>query len=284
MADTLEDRAVVTTSNQAVHDLTTTEAGAALPEGTGEGGVMTLREHLLELRDRLVKAALGLAAGCVVGALVGNQVLQYLAHATCDPSAADCRLIAIDPTEGIITYFKVALYVGVALSLPLIAFQIIRFMAPGLTRQEKRMLYTALPFVALLFVAGSAFAVFLVLPAMLTFLRGFMSDIIRNDFRAAATVSLALTVMLWMGLVFEMPLVMTLLARLNIIHWRRMLSWWRYAIVLIMIAAAVITPTPDPVNMMIVASPMFVLYALGIGLARVFGRGAPSAMPTSVAP
>ncbi|MCC6629712.1 MAG: twin-arginine translocase subunit TatC, partial [Chloroflexi bacterium] len=169
-----------------------------------------------------------------------------------------------------------------ALSLPLIAYQVIRFMAPGLTRQEKRLLYTALPFIALLFVAGSAFAVFLVLPAMLGFLRGFMEMVFRNDFRAAATVSMALTMMLWMGLVFQMPLVMLILARLRIVHWRRLLSWWRYAVLLIMVAAAIITPTPDPVNMLIVAVPMIVLYALGVLLARLFGNGQPSSLPTSV--
>ena len=202
----------------------------------------------------------------------------------CDEATTnDCRLAIIDPSEGLVTYFKVSLYVGVALSLPIIAYQIIRFMGPGLTSKEKRLLYSALPFVGILFGLGSAFAIFLVVPAMLRFLTGFQPLIFRPDLRAAATVSLGLTVTLWMGLVFEMPLVMVILARLRIVHWRRMLSWWRYAIVLILIIAAIITPTPDPVNMAIVAVPMFVLYALGVALARLFGGGQPSSLPTSVA-
>lgn len=246
------------------------------PDDLGEGGVMTLREHLVELRDRLVKAVLGLAAGMAAGIFVAQSVLQYLAHQICPENAGtDCRLAIIDPAEGMMTYFKVVLYVGVAISLPIITYQIIRFMAPGLTRSEKRLLYSALPFIGLLFVAGSAFAVWLVIPAMLRFLSGFMSEIFRPDLRAAATLSLGLTITLWMGLVFELPLVMVIMARLGLADWRRMLSFWRYAIVLILIVAAIITPTPDPVNMMLVGGPMLLLYLLGIGLARLFARRSP---------
>lgn len=284
MAHTSPERSVVPTA--ADRQPAALAADAVLPEelADGEGGVMTLREHLIELRDRIIKSLLGLVAGSVAGFLMADYALGYLARLTCLPGQTDCRLQILDPTEGIITYLQVSLYIGVALSTPIIGFQIIRFMAPGLTRSEKRILYTALPFVAILFVAGSTFAVFPVLPAMLGFLAAFKSDIFLSEFRAAATVRMALTLMLWLGLVFELPLVMVILARLRIIHWRRMLSWWRYALVIIMVAAAVITPTPDPVNMMIVATPMILLYALGVALARVFGASAPSSLPTSVAP
>jgi sec-independent protein translocase protein TatC len=286
MADTETDRSVVAVADAQPPGAAVEVSPAVPDEFDGEGGVMTLREHLTELRDRLVRAVLGLVAGCVVGYLIADRVLLYLASQLCDPaSSADCRLAIIDPAEGMITYFKVSLYVGIAVSLPIIAYQIIRFMSPGLTRKEKRLLYAALPFVGVLFAVGSAFAVFLVLPAMLRFLTSFQNQIFRPDLRAAATVSLGLTVTLWMGLVFELPLVMVILARLRIVHWRRMLSWWRYAIVLILIVAAIITPTPDPVNMSIVAVPMFILYALGVALARLFGGAAsPSSLPTSVAP
>jgi sec-independent protein translocase protein TatC len=252
------------------------EPPSSSPEDLGEGGVMTLREHLVELRDRLVKAVLGLALGFGVGIFAAQPVLKYLAQQIC-PQTADpeCRLAIIDPAEGMITYFKVALYVGVAISLPVITYQIIRFMAPGLTRDEKRLLFSALPFVGFLFAAGSAFAVWLVIPAMLRFLSSFMSEIFRPDLRAAATLSLGLTVTLWMGLVFELPLVMVIVARLGLVDWRRMLSFWRYAIVLILIVAAIITPTPDPINMMLVGGPMLLLYLLGIALARLFARRPP---------
>jgi sec-independent protein translocase protein TatC len=286
MADTQIDRSVVAGTGAQTPGAVV-DVAPAVPEelGEGDGGVMTLRDHLTELRDRLVKAVLGLGVGCAIGFLLADRVLLYLASQLCNDTAGDCRLAIIDPTEGMITYFKVSLYVGIAISLPIIAYQIIRFMGPGLTRKEKRLLYTALPFVGILFVAGSAFAVFLVLPAMLKFLTNFQNQIFRPDLRAAATVSLGLTITLWMGLVFEMPLLMVILARLRIVHWRRMLSWWRYSIVLILIVAAIITPTPDPVNMTIVAVPMFVLYALGVALARLFGGGGPpSSLPTSVAP
>lgn len=249
-----------------------------------EGGVMTLREHLIELRDRIFKAVLGVLAGSVAGFFLAGPVLRYFAEQICAEQGGgqDCRLQIIEPTEGLVTYFKVAVYIGVALGLPVIIYQLVRFMSPGLTRAERRMLYVALPFVSLLFVAGAFFAVGVVLPAMLKFLGGFMPELFLAEFRASATLNLALTVTLWMGLVFEMPLVMFVLTWFGVVTARLFLSWWRYAIVFILIASAIITPTPDPINMMIVAVPMIVLYLFGILLAR-FAEGMMRRAPVKAA-
>ena len=271
MSDLVTNRPVVQPAEPQQPNLPATTASPELdPNEEADGGVMTLREHLFELRDRLVKAALGVGVGTAVGFFVAQYVLSYFANLICAGGAGDeCRLVIIDPTEGIVTYFKVGLYIGVALSLPITIYQLVRFMAPGLTRQERRILFSTLPFVSVLFVIGSAFALVLVLPAMLGFLSGFMPQIFRPDLRAATTLSLALSVTLWLGIVFEMPLVMFLLTKLNVVTWQKLLGWWRWAVVLIMIMSAIITPTPDPINMLIVAVPMVILYALGIGLARL---------------
>ncbi len=271
MSETVTDRTIVKPAEEAPTSAVSGEVLPPVEEFEGEGGVMTLREHLFELRDRVVRAGIGVGVGTLAGFLLAPTVLSYFVRMICADTTGDtCRLQIIDPTEGILSFFKVALYIGIALSLPIVLYQIIRFMAPGLTRGEKRMLFTSLPFVGVLFVMGAAFAVSLVIPAMLQFLGGFMPEFFKPEFRASTVLALAITVTLWMGMVFEMPLVMVLLTRLGIVTWRKLLSWWRYAVVIIMIVSAIITPTPDPINMSIVAVPMVILYILGIGMARFF--------------
>jgi sec-independent protein translocase protein TatC len=240
-----------------------------------EEGMMTLREHLIELRDRLVRAALGIAAGTIVGFFVAGPTLTYFQGTVCPGNAPDCRWQVIDPTEPLVTFFKVALYIGVALALPIVLYQLIRFVVPGLTRGEKVMLFIALPFISILFVVGAAFALFVVLPAMIRFLGGFGEDFFRVDFRASEMLSLTMGVTMWMGMIFQMPLIMVILTRLGVVTWRKLLSWWRYALIIILILSAIVTPTPDPVNMAIVAGPMVLLYGLGIILARLFSVGVP---------
>jgi sec-independent protein translocase protein TatC len=271
MSEISTGRIIVTPTEEAPATAVSGEVLPPVEEFDGEGGVMTLREHLFELRDRVVKAGIGVGVGTIAGFALAPTVLGYFVNMICAVTPGEeCRLQIIDPTEGILSYFKIALYIGISLSLPLVLYQVIRFMAPGLTRGEKRMLFTSLPFVGLLFVGGALFAISLVIPAMLVFLAGFMREFFKAEFRASTVLSLAITVTLWMGLVFEMPLVMVLLTRIGIVTWQKLLSWWRYAVVIIVIVAAIITPTPDPINMAIVAVPMMVLYVLGIGMARFF--------------
>lgn len=251
------------------------------PDSLPEEGLMSLREHLIELRDRVFRAVLGIVVGTAVGFWAAGPVLKYFQDNICPPGVDDCRLQIIDPTEGLVVFFKVAIYIGVALSLPVTLYQLIRFVVPGLTPTEKKMLLIALPFVSILFVVGSSFALTIVIPAMIRFLGGFGLEWFRPDFRATPVLSLALSVTLWMGLVFEMPLVMVLLTKLGVVTWKKLLSWWRYALVIILILAAIITPTPDPVNMAIVAGPMLLLYGLGIFLARLFAL--PPQPPAAIA-
>ena len=277
MADALTNRASIQPVEDQTQDLVpASETPPPRPEDQlPDEGMMTLREHLFELRDRVVRAALGIVAGTALGFWFAGTLLKYFQEAICPPGVTDCRLQIIDPTEGLVVYFKIAIYVGVALSLPITLYQLIRFVVPGLTSTEKRVLFIALPFVSILFVVGSAFAMTTVIPAMIRFLGGFGIEWFRPDFRATPVLALALNVTLWMGLVFEMPLVMVILTKLGVVTWQKLLSWWRYALVIILILSAIITPTPDPVNMMMVAGPMTILYALGIILARIFATRQP---------
>ena len=174
-------------------------------------------------------------------------------------------LVAIRVTEPFGVFFRVALTVGAILAAPYIIVQIWIFVAAGLKTGERRWFYLFAPFAVLLFLAGVAFAYFVMLPVSVQFLINFMG------FNATPTIEnyikFVTTVLLWVGIAFEMPLIVFALAKLGFVNAGMLARNWRIALVLITVLAAFITPTPDPINMGIVAAPLFVLYLLSIVLA-----------------
>ncbi|HVB65341.1 MAG TPA: twin-arginine translocase subunit TatC [Nitrolancea sp.] len=224
---------------------------------------MTLQEHLEELRNRLVFSALAVAGGFIAGLLLAFRVLDLI-----ERMSGLKQLYVFSPTESFTTYMKVALYIGIGLAMPVLIYQIVRFLAPGLTSREKHYLYRAIPFVFGMFILGVLFAFFIVIPRALRFLSGFGSGTFESNLRASEVISFYLTLLLWVGVVFELPIVMYLLAKFGVVTAKLLGRMRKYALIIIMIAAAIITPTPDPFNMFMVAAPMYVLYELGILLAR----------------
>lgn len=228
--------------------------------------------HLRELRDRLVKASLAVGVGTLVGAwlVYGSPLGKPLPDILVDQFVPpNVNLQAIGTAETFVSYMGIALVVGIALAIPIIIYQIVAFVAPGLRPGEKRVLYIAIPFVSELFLAGLAFGWFFTIPAALQFLLNFgtsgriITQPSLSDF--LQTVSMLL---LWNGVVFELPAVVFLLARLGLVNTRQLASTRRYAIVVITIVAAIITPTGDPYNLLLLAIPMYLLYELGIVLTR----------------
>lgn len=241
---------------------------------------MTLQEHLGELRDRLIRTVIGVVIGMVGGFFVSGRVLRYF-QSVLKRADPDAILVQYGPTEAIVVYFKIAFYFGIALAMPIIIFQLIRFLAPGLTRTEKRYVYLSLPFIVFFFVLGVAFASLVAIPNMLVFLLEFSKRLdIANHIRIEEQLGFFLNLSLWTGIVFEMPVVMFLLASLNIVSYQLLRKTRKYASVGLMILAAVITPTPDALSMLIVWAPMYVLYELGLLLAR-FARPRKRAEPTA---
>jgi len=224
---------------------------------------MTLQEHLEELRTRLIYSALSVVLGFIIGLAVTMPLLHLMAR-----MSGLGQFTAISPTESFTVFMKVALYVGIGLSMPVLVYQIVRFLAPGLTRREKQYVFRAIPFVTGMFILGVLFAFFIVIPRALHFLHGFGGDVFKAEFRASEVISFYMTLILWVGIVFELPIVMYLLAKLGVVTARLLGSMRKYALIVIMIAAAIITPTPDPFNMFMVAAPMYALYELGIILAK----------------
>ncbi|HMN29727.1 MAG TPA: twin-arginine translocase subunit TatC [Caldilineaceae bacterium] len=233
-----------------------------------EANQMTLMEHLNELRVRLMWVVTGLFAGTLIAFVFARPLLEFIRA----PLADGTLLIAIGPTDTIINVFKISFMVGASLAMPLIVYHLVAFAAPGLYPHEKRALLLSLPFIFALFLAGMAFAFYVMLPVALAFLQSFFGDLIEQTWTFDRYVGFITRVVFWIGVSFETPIVLAFLARTGIVSGPQLLRFWRHAIVLIAIVAAIITPTIDPVNMSIVMAPLIVLYFFSVGLAYMLYR------------
>jgi sec-independent protein translocase protein TatC len=225
---------------------------------------LTIIEHLEELRDRLIKSVIALTVTTLLSFVFARKFLEILIA-----PMGETPPVSASPTTTIVVFTKVALISGVALAMPVLVYQLIRFIAPGLTPQEKRYLYAILPGATVSFVAGAAFAYFVMLPAAIPFLKGFLSDIIQPNWFIDRYISFITSLLFWIGVSFETPLLMFFLAKIGIITPAVLSRYRKYAILVIAVIAAVITPTVDPFNMLLVMGPLILLYEIGILLARL---------------
>jgi sec-independent protein translocase protein TatC len=220
--------------------------------------------HIIELRQRLINSAIAVLAGTLIAALITDPILTLFIRPL-DTVGGQEALIAIGVTEPFAVFFRVSIVVGIILASPYVISQVWIFVAAGLKANERRVFYLFVPFAVLLFMSGVAFAYLAMLPVAIPFLVQFMG------FNATPTlenyIKFVSSVLLWVGISFEMPMVMFALAKAHIVNARMLAKNWRIAIVGIAVLAAVVTPTPDPVNMGIVAAPLIVLYLLSIVLA-----------------
>jgi sec-independent protein translocase protein TatC len=224
---------------------------------------LSLLDHLNELRGRLVRALAALAIGVLLAVVFTEQLLKYLIT----PYGTELQVLG--PTESVVIYFRVALLAGAILTIPYITLQLFLFIAPGLTRKEKRWIYLALPATTGLFLIGVGFAWFIMVPTALGFLQDFQSDVFRAEWTADRYIAFLTAILFWIGVAFELPVVVFVLARLGILGPGPLIRNWRLAVVLMTIAAALITPTVDPFNMLLVMAPLLVLYVISIGLATI---------------
>lgn len=225
-------------------------------------------EHLDALRKHLLRAVLFLMATTALSFTYVPQLLDFLAQ----PLDAGLQsLVAIEPTEPISTVMRVVLLSGFALAFPYIALEVWLFIGPGISRRSRFFGLLTIPVASLLFLTGMAFAYYIMLPPGLDFLlnvAGFQTQLTPSSYIRFVT-----GVIFWIGLVFEYPLVIYILASLGFVQARALARQWRLAIVVIAVLAAMITPTVDPVNMSLIMGPMIVLFFLSVGLAFIAQRG-----------
>jgi sec-independent protein translocase protein TatC len=242
---------------------------------------MSLWEHLNELRARIMWAGGAIIIGTIIGIFFAGDVLNILRAPYCQivETASQCELKILDPTGNVTEYFRVALLVGAILSVPIVTYQIMLFTLPALTPSEKRYVLLAIPFITLLFLTGTVFTWNILLPPALGFLENFGNNIFQPEWTADAYIGFVTSLIFWMSCAFETPLVFFVLGLFGAVTPRPMIKNWRFAIVGSAIAAALITPTIDPVNMALVMGPLLSLYILSIFLVWVAGRMIPPLPP-----
>jgi sec-independent protein translocase protein TatC len=239
-------------------------------EPAGEGR-MTFLEHLDELRKRITHAVLALLVGFIAAFAVANYVLSFVyAHLT--ENIPGGKFIYTDPGEGFFLWIKVALVTGILISSPYIMWQVWLFIAPGLYSKEKRL---AIPFVissSSLFIGGFAFSHYVLFPAAWKFFASFTNDYMTFTPRIEPVWDMYVKLGLGMGLVFQMPVIMFVLARLGVVTAGFLVRNFKYAFLIIFVVAAVITPDGSPANQVLVGVPMVGLYVVGIAVAWIFGK------------
>ena len=224
---------------------------------------MTLLQHLSELRKRLFYVLIGLVFGVIVSAVFTDFLMDLVAK----PIVGLENLLSIQVTENLSVYFQLSLLAGFIISLPFTLYQIYLFVSPGLTQKERRWVLIAVPLAVILFIGGAVFGFMVMLPAAIPFLVQFPGPEVLPKWKDY--VNFVTNLVFWVGLSFETPLLMFVLAKLGIIDAKGLAKQWRIALILIAVIAAVATPTPDPINMALLMAPLFILYLLGILLASL---------------
>ena len=239
---------------------------------SSEGG-MPFQEHITELRRRVMHCAIAIVVTTIIAFIFHEQILTLLMKPaqgfTEIPSG---KPIYTDLTEFISTAMKASLLVGFFAAMPFVLFQMVMFVSPGLSPSERRYLYALMPAVIVAFILGAAFGYRVLFPPAIHFLLGFGSDIATPYIRIGNYVSLMISLLLWMGVIFETPIVLFFLSRIGVVSPQQLGRQRRYAIVVAFILGALITPTFDPINQTLVALPIIVLYEIGIWLAKVGAR------------
>ena len=240
---------------------------------------LPIGQHISELRKRLTWSVVAVLVSTVVAFAFHQQVLEFLMRpAEGFAEIPNQKPIYTDLTEFIGIAMKVSLLTGVFLSFPFVLHQIVMFVAPGLSPTERRYLFLLLPGSLIAFLLGAAFGYLVLFPPAVSFLLSFGSDIATPFIRIGSYANLMITLLFWMGIVFETPVVLFFLARIGVVTPEFLGRNRRYAVVVAFILGALITPTLDPINQTFVAVPILVMFELGIWLAKLgrrLRRGSP---------
>lgn len=235
--------------------------------------MLPLAAHLRELRKRLIRSTVAALAGFLVCYYYSKELYDLLARPLIPAMPEGSAFLAFTGVaEPFFVYMKVGIAGGVILGSPVILYEIWAFVAPGLHKSEKRLFIGVIASSLLLFASGVVFAYLAVFPFAFKYLMSYASPELKPFISMGGYFSLATKLLIAFGAVFQLPLAMLVASRLGLAGARQFLSWWRYAIVAIFVAAAILTPTPDAFNQLLMAGPLVVLYGIGVLAAWLFGR------------
>lgn len=229
--------------------------------------MMSIIEHLDELRKRIIISVVALAVGMVICFIFKSWLLQFMIT-----PLGDKKLITLSPTESFMTVFKVAGYGGMIIASPVIIYQIWAFVAPGLKTKEKRVVAFSTIFTTLLFLAGIAFAWYLVLPKGLGFLMSYEDEVFNQQVQASKYFTFVAFFLLGFGLIFELPAMILTLVRVGIVDTKMLRKNRKYAILIGTIASAALTPGQDLFSMLAMAIPFVLLFEISVILSRFIKR------------
>jgi sec-independent protein translocase protein TatC len=231
-----------------------------------DDGKMPFLAHLGELRQRIIVSVIAVGIGFAVTFNYSDRIIAWIAR------PLPVKLAFLEPTEPFWVNMKVAMVTGAFLALPILLYEVWAFVAPGLHSHERKF---ALPFVVLstlCFAAGATFALTVIVPFAVTFLVGYKTENLVATISVSRYVDFVLKFTIAFGLVFELPLAITLASRMGLVTPEFLAKNRKYAILLSFVAAAILTPTPDAFNQSLMAGPLILLYEVGILAARIFGR------------
>jgi sec-independent protein translocase protein TatC len=232
------------------------------------GGSMSFFDHLVELRKRLINSLIGIGIGMVVGLAFSKPGLVYIVEPMTKAlknSHLDPNLYFTHPAGYVMLYINFGLYLGIALAMPWVLYQVWLFVAPGLYKHERKAVASFICSATVLFLCGVAFAYFVMLPRVLTFIVEFSNTgPIKPWIDINEYFSMTLIVLLGLGVIFELPVVVFILSIFGIVTPKFMMTNFRYAMLLIAVVAAIVTPTPDATTMLIFMAPMVALYFVSV--------------------
>ena len=228
---------------------------------------MSFLDHLEELRWRLIYALIGVVIGAIAAWIFIDPLVEYVLLKPARDSGADLQNLR--PFGQLFLFIQVAIIVGVVISLPNLFYQLWKFISPALRKHERKYILSIVIFSSLCFLAGIAFAYFVMLPLALKFAEQFGTEAIKNEFAIDEYMSIIISVMLAAGCVFELPMVSFFLSKLGILTPAFMKKYRRHAIVIILVLAAILTPGADPVSQVILAVPLVLLYELSIFISKI---------------
>ncbi len=230
-----------------------------------ETGELSFWDHIEELRKRILFALVWLVVGCIISAVFISDIMNLV---LLEPAnAANLDLQNLKPFGQPFLYFKVIFVVGIIISFPLMLLQLWKFVEPALYDNEKKWVSLITIFTSICFLSGVAFSYFVMIPSMLSFAASFGTDKIKNVIDINEYFSFITMILLASGILFEMPMISFVLSRIGVVTPKMLRKYRRHSIVVILILAAVVTPTPDPISQLIFAAPLFVLYEISIFVA-----------------
>lgn len=239
-----------------------------IPEESQQGE-MSFWEHLEELRWRLIKALLGVIAGGIIAAVFIDYIMNDFLLAPAMKTTPPLELINLKPYGQLVLYFEVILTCGVIFSIPNIFYQVWKFIEPGLLPSERRYISAIVIFSSLCFLGGLSFAYFVMLPTALKFFAAFGTQAITNNIAVDEYFSFVISVMLAAGVVFELPMISFFLSKLGILTPKFMRKYRKHAIVIILILAGVLTPSPDVTSQLLLGIPLLILYEISIIISKL---------------